>query len=244
MEQIMSNGECQIRHNCFFCYLGALHSRINAMKFYFEKVLGREKFFWEIPRPKKRRQLPKVLNESELERMFRSITNLKHKALLFTAYSAGLRVSEVTELKLSDIDSKRMQIRIENAKGKKDRYIGLSVLLLDVLRAYLKQIDPRPKKYLFEGEKVGEPYTTRSAQLIFHQARAKAGIHKEVSFHALRHSFATHLLENGIDIRYIKDLLGHFSIKTTERYLHVRKEDLITLINPLDELFKGKSWET
>jgi site-specific recombinase XerD len=218
------------------------HSRINAIKFYFEQVLKKEKFFWEIPRPKKRKQLPKVLNERELEKMFLAVQNLKHKAVLFTAYSAGLRVSEVVNLKLADIDSHRMQIRIENAKGKKDRYVGLGVLLLDVLRAYIKQFKPQPKVYLFEGEVPGKPYTSRSAQLVFHHARVKAGISKEVSFHALRHSFATHLLEKGIDIRYIKDLLGHFSIKTTERYLHVRKEDLITVINPLDELFRGKSW--
>jgi len=114
-----------------------LHSRINAVKFYFEQVLRREKFYWDIPRPKKPFQLPRVLDERELERMFASVTNIKHKALLFTAYSAGLRVSEVVGLKLCDIDGKRMQIRIENAKGKKDRYVGLSLLLLDVLRAYL-----------------------------------------------------------------------------------------------------------
>jgi integrase/recombinase XerD len=219
------------------------HSRLNALKFYFEQVLRREKFFWEVPRPKKPFQLPKVLDEKELERMFAAINNLKHKALLFTAYSAGLRVSEVVGLKISDIDSGRMQIRIESSKGKKDRYVGLSILLLDVLRAYLGQIKPRPAKYLFEGETAGIAYTSRSAQLIFHQARKKAGITKEVSFHALRHSFATHLLEKGVDIRYIKDLLGHFSIKTTERYLHVKKEELITIINPLDELYKGKNWE-
>ena len=175
--------------------------------------------------------------------MFGAVNNLKHKAILFTAYSAGLRVSEVVGLKQTDIDSMRMQIHIENAKGKKDRYVGLSVLLLDVLRAYLKQIKPRPQKYVFEGDTPGQPYTSRSAQLVFQQAKEKGGIHKEVSFHSLRHSFATHLLEKGIDIRYIKDILGHFSIKTTERYLHVKKEDLITIVNPLDELYKGKSWD-
>lgn len=229
--------ECQgVREN-------TAHSRLNALKFYFEQVLKREKFFWEIPRPKKPQLLPKVLSERELERMFSAVYNIKHKALLFTAYSAGLRVSEVVSLRIADIDSGRMQIRIENAKGKKDRYVGLSVLLLDVLRAYLKRIRPRPQVYLFEGERVGAPYTSRSAQLIFHQARQKAGIQKKVSFHVLRHSFATHLLEKGIDIRYIKDLLGHFSIKTTERYLHVKKEELITIVNPLDALYAGKSWE-
>jgi integrase/recombinase XerD len=221
-----------------------LHSRINALKFYYEQVLGREKFFWEIPRPKKPDQLPKVLSERELERMFRAVTNLKHKALLFTAYSAGLRVSEVVRLRLSDIDSSRMQIFIERAKGKKDRYAGLSVLLLDVLRAYLRQCNPRPATYLFEGEVPGSSYAIRSAQLVFQHAKMKAGIHKSVSFHSLRHSFATHLLEKGVDIRYIKELLGHFSIKTTEKYLHVKREELINLINPLDELYKGKSWDS
>jgi integrase/recombinase XerD len=221
-----------------------LHSRINAMKFYYEQVLGREKFFWEIPRPKKPFQLPKVFNERELQRMFAAVTNLKHKALLFTAYSAGLRVSEVVSLKLSGIDSQRMQIRIGNSKGKKDRYVGLSILLLEVLRAYLTKFKPRPSTYLFEGDRAGTPYSCRSAQLVFHQARHKAGIRKEVSFHALRHSFATHLLEKGVDIKYIKDLLGHFSIKTTERYLHVRKEDLVTIVNPLDELYRDKSWKS
>ncbi len=221
-----------------------LHSRINALKFYYEHVLGREKFFWEIPRPKKWDQLPKVLSERELERMFRSVTNLKHKALLFTAYSAGLRVSEVVRIRLCDIDSSRMQIFVERAKGKKDRYVGLSVLLLEVLRAYWRQCHPRPSVYLFEGERPGQHYAIRSAQLIFQRAKMNASISKAVSFHSLRHSFATHLLEKGVDIRYIKELLGHFSIKTTERYLHVRKEDLINLINPLDELYKGKDWDS
>ena len=218
------------------------HSRLNALKFYFEQVLGREKFFWDIPRPKKPGLLPKVLSERELEKMFMGVQNLKHKALLFTAYSAGLRVSEVVSLRLSDIDSGRMQIRVGLSKGKKDRYIGLSVLLLDVLRSYLMTIEPRPREYLFEGDIAGRPYSTRSAQLVFQRARERAGIKKDVGFHVLRHSFATHMLEKGIDIRYIKDLLGHFNIQTTERYLHVRRQDLITIVNPLDELFKGRSW--
>jgi integrase/recombinase XerD len=219
-----------------------LHSRINALKFYYEQVLKKDKFFWEIPRPNKPMQLPKVLGERELERMFRAVTNIKHKAILFTAYSAGLRVSEVVHLKLADIDSGRMQIFVELGKGKKDRYVGLSILLLDVLRAYLMQVRPRPQVYLFEGDVPGNALSTRSAQHVFHAARIKAGIKKELSFHSLRHSFATHLLEKGIDIRYIKDLLGHFSIKTTTRYLHVKREDLVNIVNPLDELYKGKTW--
>jgi len=205
-----------------------LHSRINALKFYYESVLRREKFFWEIPRPKKADQLPKVLSESEIGRMFNAIINIKHKAILFAAYSAGLRVSEVINLKIKDVDSGRMQLFIEKSKGKKDRYVGLSVLLLDVLRAYLTKSHPAPKVYLFENPlKPGEQYSARSAQKIFHEAKEKARINKDLGIHSLRHSFATHLLEKGIDIRYIKDLLGHFSIKTTEKYLHVKRETLV-----------------
>jgi site-specific recombinase XerD len=221
-----------------------LHSRINALKFYFEQVLHREKFFWEIPRPKKRDQLPKVLSETEIGRLFNSITNIKHKAILFTAYSAGLRVSEVVNLKIRDVDSSRMLLLIENSKGKKDRYVGLGIMLLDVLRSYISGCRPRPKKYVFENPlQPGEPYSIRSAQKIFQLAKEKAFINKDVGIHSLRHSFATHLLEKGIDIRYIKDLLGHFSIKTTERYLHVKKESLINIPNLLDELNKTLTLE-
>lgn len=215
-----------------------LHSRLNALKFYFEQVLKREKFFWEIPRSKKQLQLPKVLNETEIGRLFKAITNLKHKAIVFTAYSAGLRVSEVVNLKQKDIDSSRMTIYIEQAKGKKDRYVNLSPVLLDILRNYLKQQDPRPKVYLFEGQIKGTPYSTRSAQQIFIDAKKRAGIPKHVTFHGLRHSFATHLLEKGIDIKYIKDLLGHFDIRTTERYVHVARKQLVNISSPLDDLFE------
>lgn len=216
-----------------------LHSRINAMKFYFEQVLYREKFFWEIPRPKKQFILPKVLGEDEITRLFNALDNLKHKAMLFTAYSAGLRVSEIAALKISNIDSSRMQIHIQNAKGKKDRYVNLSPVLLDILRAYLRKYKPKPVTYLFESEQTGEAYPTRTIQRIFQLAKEKATINKQVGIHSLRHSFATHMLEKGIDIRYIKDLLGHFSIKTTERYLHVKKEQLVNIISPLDDLWRA-----
>lgn len=213
-----------------------LHSRINALKFYYEQVLGREKFFWEIPRPKKRFILPKVLGESELKRLFKAMRNKKHKAILFTAYSAGLRVSEVVNLELSHIDRSRMQLLIKNAKGKKDRYVMLSPVLTDILISYYKTADPKPKKYVFEGPEPGTPYSASSMQKVFQTARKEAGIHKQVSFHALRHSFATHLLEKGIDIKYIRDLLGHFDIKTTARYLHVKREQLVNIESPLDSL--------
>ena len=215
-----------------------IHSRINALKFYFEKVLGWQPLFFELPRPKKPLKLPKVLAEEELRRLFNALTNRKHKAILFTAYSAGLRVSEVVHLKLSHVDPHRMQLFVERAKGKKDRVVNLSPVLLDVLREYIRSCKPRPQVYVFEGLLPGQPYSDTSAQRVFQLAREQAGIKKEVSFHALRHSFATHMLEKGVDIRYIKDILGHFSIKTTERYLHVRKEQLVTLPSPLDDLWK------
>ena len=220
-----------------------LHSRINAMKFYYEQVLGREKFFWEIPRPKKPLLLPKLLNEDELRKLFNALTNKKHKAMLFTAYSAGLRVSEVVNLKIADIDSQRMQIFIARAKGKKDRYVNLSPILLDILRKYLLDYKPRPKFYLFESEQTLGGYPTRTVQQIFANAKKKAGIKKEVGIHSLRHSFATHLLDKGTDIKYIKDLLGHFNIKTTERYLHVSKQQLINIVSPLDDLWKKEGIE-
>lgn len=215
-----------------------LHSRMNALKFYYEKVLGREKFFLAIPRPKKPRILPKLLGEDELRRLFNALENKKHKAMLFTAYSAGLRVSEIVNLKISDIDSDRMQIFVARAKGKKDRYVNLSPILLDILRNYIKEYRPQPKVFLFESEQTLQPYPTRTVQQIFTNAKNKAGIKKEVGIHSLRHSFATHLLEKGTDIKYIKDLLGHFNIKTTEIYLHVSRENLVNISSPFDDLWK------
>ena len=215
-----------------------LHSKINALKFYYEQVLGREKFFWEIPRPKKHLILPKVLGEQELRRLFDATNNLKHKAILFTAYSAGLRVSEVINLRMQDIDRERRQLFVFCSKGKKDRYVALSPLLLDILEGYYKIWNPKPTNYLFEGDEPGQPYSIRSAQIIFHNAKLKAGISKTISFHGLRHSFATHMLEKGVDTKYIKEILGHFNIKTTERYLHVKRETLINIESPLDALYR------
>jgi site-specific recombinase XerD len=220
-----------------------LHSRINALKFYYEQVLHRDRFFWDVPRPKKPMQLPKLLNETELARLFNALLNKKHKAMLFTCYSAGLRVSEIVSLELADIDSDRMQICVQRAKGKKDRYVNLSPVLLDILRQYITGYKPRPRKYLFESESTGGPYPTRTVQQIFGQAKRMAGIQKDVGIHSLRHSFATHLLDKGTDIRYIKDLLGHFNIKTTERYLHVSKKQLVNIVSPFDDLWKSKSLE-
>jgi integrase/recombinase XerD len=237
----------QLKRYMLYCTIelklseNTLHSRLNALKFYFEQVLKKEKFFWEIPRPKKPQQLPKLLNEIEIRNLFNALSNRKHKAMLFTAYSAGLRVSEIVSLKITDIDSQRMQIFIERAKGKKDRYVNLSPVLLDLLRSYIKDYKPAPKVYLFESEQTGTAYPIRTVQQVFSNAKHKAGIRKDVGIHSLRHSFATHLLDKGTDIRYIKDLLGHFNIKTTERYLHVSKKQLVNIVSPLDDLWRKES---
>jgi site-specific recombinase XerD len=153
-----------------------------------------------------------------------------------TIYSAGLRIGEAINLKIKDIDSQRMQIRIEQAKGKKDRYTLLSPKTLDILRHYFKEY--HPQKWLFEGQTAGEKYSVRSIQNIFGAAVEKAGIKKDVSVHTLRHSFATHLLENGTDLRYIQSLLGHESSKTTEIYTHVTvtTKGFDQIKSPLDKL--------
>ena len=216
-----------------------INSHINAIKFMYEQVLGKERMLFYLPRPEKPLQLPKVLGEHELERMFRSVANLKHKAILLTAFSCGLRVSEVVKLRYRDIDQERMQVFIERSKGKKDRYVTLSPILRDILNKYIELHKIQPDGYLFEGQDPGKPYSSRSAQIIFNRAVKEAGIHKKVTFHALRHSYATHLLEKGVDIKYIKELLGHFGIKTTERYLHVAKEKLVNIQSPLDYLDTG-----
>lgn len=218
-----------------------IHSRINALKFYYEQIIHNKKMFFELPRPKKPIKMPKLLNEEEIRRLFNALTNKKHKAMLFTTYSAGLRVSELASLKIADIDSKRMQILIERAKGKKDRYVNLSPVLLDILRNYHREYIPKPREYLFESEQTHSAYPTRTIQQIFANAKRKAGIKKDVGIHSLRHSFATHLLDKGTDIRYIKDLLGHFNIKTTERYLHVSKQQLVNIVSPFDDLWKKES---
>ena len=211
-----------------------LHSRINAVKFYFEKVLGRDKFFFEIPRPKKPLQLPNVLAISQVEKLFSKLENLKHKTMLFVAYSAGLRVSEVVNLRVKDIHSARMVINIKGAKGKKDRMVSLSEGILDLLRKYY--LAYTPKEWLFEGQHKEEPYCTRSLQQIFYRAKNEAKIIQDVTFHSLRHSYATHLHERGTDIKLIQELLGHNDIQTTMRYTHVSTRKLETIVSPFDQL--------
>ena len=211
-----------------------LHSRINAVKFYYEQVLGKERMFIEIPRPKKKIILPNVLAISQIERLFSNLENLKHRTMLFLAYSAGLRVSEVVNLKIRDIHSERMVINIKGAKGKKDRTVALSPGILDLLRKYYTAYSP--KEWLFEGQYEDSPYTTQSLQQVFHRAKDASRILQPVTFHSLRHSYATHLHERGTDIKLIQELLGHNDIQTTMRYTHISKRVIENIVSPFDQL--------
>lgn len=211
-----------------------IHSRLNALKFYFEQVLGRQKFFIEIPRPKKRSNLPKVLSRQEVVRLFAAVKNKKHLLLLKLCYGMGLRVSELAVLEIQDIDSKRMKVHIRSSKNKKDRYVNLPQSILEDLRIYYKEY--KPEKFLFEGQYPETPYSARSIQQVFKNAMKKARINKKIGVHGLRHSYATHLLESGTDISLIQKLLGHSDIKTTLLYTNVSDKNVSRVISPLDRL--------
>ena len=208
-----------------------LNQSINAIKFYYEQVLGMPGRYYEIIRPKRHHTLPLVLDKSEVEAILNSISNIKHKCIIALLYSSGLRRSEVINLKIADVDSKRQMLFIRGAKGNKDRYSTLSQKLLPDLRRYFSNY--KPKQFLFEG-KPGQPYSPSSIRNILKKACLKAGIQKRVTPHTLRHSFATHLLENGVDLRYIQNLLGHNNSKTTEIYTHVAKYAIKGIKSPLD----------
>jgi integrase/recombinase XerD len=217
--------------NCRHISVSQQNQRINAIKFYYEKVLGRKKEYFRLSRPRKDKKLPSVLTLEEVDRILSLTKNLKHRCILMTIYSGGLRRSELINLKVADIDSRRMLIKICGAKGKKDRFTLLSERLVRELREYY--IKYRPELWLFEGQK-GDKYSATSIEKIFRDAVKRADINKYVTPHTLRHSFATHLLEQGTNLRYIQELLGHASIKTTELYTHVASNALMKIRNPLD----------
>jgi len=209
------------------------NQRINSIKFYYEKVLRKGRHIYEIERTRKEKILPDVLSKEEVGAILKATENTKHKTIISIIYSCGLRRSEAIELKIGDVDSKRMMIKITGAKGKKDRYVQLSEGMLNLLRIYYTEY--KPKQWLFEGQK-GLRYGAESISKILKLAAQKAGIHKRVHPHMLRHSYATHQLEQGVDIRYIQAWLGHESIKTTQRYTHVSEHNFKNFKNPLDEL--------
>ena len=206
----------------------------SALKFFYGEVLGRKEPTLAIPPRKTPRRLPQILSVEELIRLFDNSHHQKHRTLLMTTYAAGLRVSEVIRLKVTDIDSDRMMIRVASGKGDKDRYTILSRRALEELRSYWKVF--RPPLWLFPGRELNRPISNSTARCVFMTAKHKAGIRKCGGIHMLRHSFATHLLEAGVDVRTIQLLMGHASIVSTVRYLHVTRKNLDATESPLDLL--------
>ncbi len=206
----------------------------SALRFLYRVTLKQEWVMQDVVCAKKPRTLPVVLSLDELTRFFAAITNLKHRAILMTAYAAGLRLSEVTHLRVADIDSQRMVIRVRQGKGAKDRYVMLAQNLLVVLREYWRVA--RPRDYLFPGVQPDRPISRRTVMNKCRDAREIAGLGKSVTVHTLRHSFATHLLESGTDLRTIQILLGHRSLSTTARYTHVATAASQSTQSPFDRL--------
>jgi len=206
---------------------------INAIKCYFEHVLGKDRTLYTIQRPKKDLKLPNVLSKDDISKLLGSIENLKHKTILTTIYSAGLRISELSNLRIEDIDSSQGIIFIKAAKGKKDRHSILSPVLLNLLRIYYKKY--RPSYWLFEGQ-TGGKYSSSSIQKILRKAVKVSNVNAWTTAHTLRHSFATHLMQSGVNMRIIQNLLGHSSSKTTEIYTHVLNINNKVVQSPLDNL--------
>lgn len=209
----------------------AMKQSLASVRLLFLDVLKKEIDFDFFVKMKKPNSLPNILTFEEVRKIIGSITNLKHRAIISTIYSCGLRISECVNLKLSDIDSSAMTIKIVSAKGRNDRVVMLSEKLLSFLREYVKEF--KPKKYLFEGQN-GDKYSTRSIQQIFNRAVEKVRIKKKVSVHSLRHSFASHLLDNGTDIRFIRELLGHKHLSTTQIYTHINPVSVKKIKSPFD----------
>lgn len=205
-----------------------------ALRFLYNVTLGKDWAIRRIPFGKIERKLPIVLSRSEVEAFLNALTNIKYRAILMTAYATGLRTSEVVCLRVSDIDSRRMVVRVEQGKGRKDRYVMLSPKLLTFLREYYRVV--RPHDWLFPGRIPGRHITAMVVRRGYQVARAASGIRKKVTVRALRHSFATHLLEDGNDLRTIQILLGHRSLQTTARYTHVSAKTVCATSSPLDSL--------
>ena len=214
--------------------VSTFNQALNAVRFFFLEVLHRPFVIEGLHYQKPPRRLPVVMNDGEMSRLLAAAESLRDRALLETAYATGMRVGEVTRLLITDLDSGRMAIRVDQGKGRKDRYLMLSQSLLLTLRAYWRE--SKPRVFLFPGEGGNKPLSVSAAQKVFNKAKARAGISKPVSFHTIRHSFATHLLEDGVNVRKIQALLGHRSLHTTERYTHVSENYLHEMRSPLDRL--------
>jgi len=211
----------------------------SSLKFFYTRILHRSWNVDHIPRPKNQKRLPHVLSYSELDRLFEITSNMKHRLIFETAYAGGLRVSEVAKLKVSNIDSCRMTIRIDHGKGKKDRYTVLAHVLVPELRDYYRTY--RPQTWLFPGRDKTSPISVGTIQRVFKTCKQKAGIHKPVTPHALRHSFATHFLEEGGNLVKLQLLLGHRYLQTTMIYVHIQDRDFSKVISPLDSMKEDKS---
>ena len=216
------------------CSASYLSQAISALKFYYCSLKNIPDSNFYIKFPKKQKTLPNVLSKIEVNAIISNITNLKHKVMIMVTYSGGLRVSEAASLKVNDIDSGRKVINVKQAKGRKDRITLLAEKTLIELRQYYKEY--KPEKWLFPGADPNKHISVRTIQTVFSEACKKAGINKPATIHWLRHSFATHLLESGVDLRFIQELLGHESSKTTERYTHVSSTSLNKIKNPLDDI--------
>ncbi len=212
-----------------------LNLSVCALRFLYRITLGKDWTVQHIPYPRKERKLPVILSPAEVVQFFQAVTNLIHRVIVMTAYATGLRISEVISLQVSDIDSKRMIIHVRLGKGHKDRYVMLSPKLLVILRMYWKVVRPS-SNWLFPGDKPGEHITKGSVQRACRNARLICGLNKQVTVRALRHAFATHLLEDGTDIRTIQMLLGHRSLETTQIYTHVSTQTVCATSSPLDRL--------
>jgi integrase/recombinase XerD len=207
---------------------------VGAIRFFYGVTLEKDWDIQRIPYQKTGRKLPVVLSCEEVSKLFEAVTNLKHRSMLMTAYAAGLRASEVTHLRVGDIDGQRMVVRVEQSKGRQDRYVMLSHKLLVILREYWRAY--RTTHWLFAGQNPAQPLTRASVHKVFRKAKIKAGIAKRATVHTLRHSFATHLLESGVNIRTIQLLLGHRSLRSTQIYTHVARDYLGDTPSPLDIL--------
>ncbi|MFL9829659.1 site-specific integrase [Flavobacterium sp. ST-87] len=228
---IIYNNEYVLKNNLSASYQNQI---VNAIKLFFQTIRETKILVDKIHRPKRAKVLPNVLSKEEIKSILEAHTNLKHKTMLSLIYSCGLRRSELLNLKPVDIDSKRGIVIIRQSKGKKDRIAPLSLKILKMLREYY--ISYKPKIWLFEGLIAGIKYDKRSLSNVLKQALTKSRINKPVSLHWLRHSFATHLLESGTDLRYIRELLGHSSSKTTEIYTHVSTKNIQQIKSPFDNL--------
>jgi site-specific recombinase XerD len=207
---------------------------VSGLRFFYHATLGWDRLQLFIPPRKRPSPLPEVLSVEDVERLFEAATNPKHQVLLMTTYATGVRVSEAVRLRVSDIDSDRMMVRVEQGKGAKDRYTVLSQRLLEELRAHFRRF--RPHNWLFFGTDRSRPLSTSAAQRAFTAAKERAGITRGKGIHTLRHCFATHLLEAGVDVKVIQELMGHSSILTTMRYLQVTRKTITATRSPLDLL--------